>query len=184
MKSTWHLFSAIGISTWLCTGALLAATLNAGVKAPDVVLSWGPTKIASQQSYRLGQLIIEAPWARATPGGAQVGSGYLKITNTGKESDVLIGGSLAVATSVEVHEMSAVGGVMKMRMLEKGLEIKPGTSVELKPGSYHLMFTGLREGLTQGQSVKGTLTFQKAGSIEVEYLVAPVGAQSSGHSHR
>ena len=62
-------------------------------------------------------------------------------------------------------------------------EIAPGQTVELAPGSgHHLMFTGLREGIRQGKAISGTLDFEKAGKVEVEYAVAPIGAQSSGHS--
>jgi copper(I)-binding protein len=46
------------------------------------------------------------------------------------------------------------------------------------------MFIGLREGLKQGQPIKGTLVFEKAGSVEVEYLVAPMGAQSGSTSQK
>ena len=59
-------------------------------------------------------------------------------------------------------------------------------TVELKPGGNHLMFTGLRGALKAGQAIKGTLVFQKAGTVEVEYRVAPIGAPSrggGGHSH-
>ena len=52
--------------------------------------------------------------------------------------------------------MAISDGVMKMRRLEKGLEISAGKSVELKPGGYHLMFTGLREGLKEKQTITGT----------------------------
>jgi periplasmic copper chaperone A len=135
----------------------------------------------ASRSYKVGPLVIEAPWARATPAGARVAGGYLKITNTGQQADRLIGGSLPVASEVEIHEMTVNDGVMRMRRLEKGLEIKPGQSVELKPGGYHLMFTGLREGLKEDQTIKGTLEFERAGSIEIEYRVAPIGAQSGGH---
>ena len=133
---------------------------------------------AADTVYKVGRLVIEAPWTRATPGGAKVGGAYLKITNTGAEADRLVGGSLPIATAVEVHEMSMTDGVMKMRKLERGLEIKPGQTVELKPGGYHLMFTGLRQALQQGRLVKGTLQFEKAGSVEVEYRVEPIGARS------
>jgi len=133
---------------------------------------------AADKSYKVGLLVIEAPWARATPGGAQVGGAYLKITNTGAEPDRLLGGTLPIAAAVEVHAMSVTDGVMKMRKLETGLEIKPGQTVELKPGGYHLMFTGLRQALQQGQPIKGTLQFEKAGSVEVEYRVEPIGAPS------
>ena len=139
---------------------------------------------ATDTIYKVGVLVIEAPWTRATPGGARVGGGYLKITNTGAESDRLVGGSLPIAAAVEVHQMSMTDGVMKMRKLEAGLEIKPGQTVELKPGGYHLMFTGLRQALQQGQSVKGTLQFEKAGSVEVEYRVEPIGARSGEGGHR
>ena len=134
----------------------------------------------ASRSYKAGALVIEAPWARATPAGARVGGGYLKITNTGQQLDRLIGGSLSAAAEVEVHEMTMKDGIMRMRKLE-GLEIKPGQSVELKPGGYHLMFMGLREGLKDKQAVKGTLVFEKAGSVDVEFLVAPIGAPSGGH---
>jgi copper(I)-binding protein len=84
-------------------------------------------------------------------------------------TEKLVGGSLPMANSVEIHEMAITDGVMKMRKLEQGLEIKPNQTVELKPGAYHLMFTGLREGLKQGQTIKGTLIFEKAGRIEIEF---------------
>ena len=94
--------------------------------APGIALLPVADKKAAAQSFKIGTLVIEAPWARATPGGAQVGGGYMKITNTGKEADRLIGGSLPIAGEVEVHEMAMAGDVMKMRRLADGLEIKPG----------------------------------------------------------
>ena len=183
MKSTSLQLATLGAAMWLGATPPQAAPLVTILKTTNAWLLTAADKVAAKQSYKLRELTIEAPWVRATPGGAQVASGYLKITNAGNESDFLIGGSLPVAKAGEVHEMTMTDGVMKMRMLEKGLEIKGGTTVELKPGGYHLMFTGLREGLKQGQTIKGMLTFQKAGSIEVEYRVAPVGAQSSDHMH-
>src|SRR5262245_33560813 len=151
--------------------------------AASVLLAAGTSAQEQAPSYKVGPLVIEAPWARATPGGAKVAAGYLKITNTGQQADRLIGGSLPVATAVEIHEMTMNGGVMKMRKLDKGLEIGPGQSVDLKPGGTHVMFTGLREGLKEKQTIKGTLAFEKAGSVEVEYRVAPIGAKSGSHVH-
>ena len=74
--------------------------------------------------------------------------------------------------------MATVDGVMKMRPLPAGIEIKPGETVELKPGSFHMMFMELKQPLTQGRPVKGTLVFEKAGAIEIEYAVAPIGASA------
>lgn len=147
------------------------------------------TSFAHAQNSAAGSIRIEQPWARATPGGARVGSGYLRITNTGKAPDRLIGGSMVAAGRFEVHETRLEGDVMRMRHLDNGLEIKPGETVELKPGSLHVMFMDLKSGLKQGERLKGTLVFEKAGTIEIEYKVEAIGSQgitgeSGGGSHK
>lgn len=136
---------------------------------------------ANPATVKIGSLSLETPWTRATPAGAKVGGGYMKITNTGKDSDRLIGGTLAQAGRFELHEMSVTDGVMRMRELAKGLEIKPGETVELKPGGYHVMFMDLKEPLKQGATLRGTLVFEKAGTVAVDYHVAPVGAADHMH---
>jgi copper(I)-binding protein len=128
------------------------------------------------QSYKVGAIQIEQPWARATPKGATIGAGYMKIVNTGGEPDRLIGGTVPFARKFEVHSMTMEQGVMKMREVKDGLEIKPGETVELKPGGYHVMFVDLKEPLKQGEDVSVTLKFAKAGTVEVKYPVAAIGA--------
>ena len=133
---------------------------------------------------RAGTLTIEQPWSRATPGGARVGGGYVRITNNGPSPDRLIGGSFPLAGRVEVHEMRMDGDVMRMKPVEGGLEIKPGATVELRPGAHHLMFMDLKEPLREGRTIKGTLVFEKAGAVEVEYTVRPIGgAAPAEHKH-
>jgi hypothetical protein len=63
----------------------------------------------------------------------------MTITNTGNQPDRLVGGALPQAGTFQVHEMKTEGGVMKMREVPGGLEIKPGQKIELKPGGYHVM---------------------------------------------
>jgi copper(I)-binding protein len=138
---------------------------------------------AAAHDYKLGALEIKHPWTRATPKGATVAGGYLTIVNTGTTADRLVGGSAAGAGRFEIHEMAMTGGVMRMRPLPKGIEIKPGATVELKPGSFHLMFMGLKAPLEQGTRVKGTLVFEKAGTIEVEYAVDAIAATGKPHGH-
>ena len=133
--------------------------------------------------YKVGDLEIDRPWSRATPKGSKVASGYLRIRNTGSTPDRLTGGTFASAGGVEIHETSTDRGVMRMRELKGGLEIKPGATVELQPSALHLMFTNLKRPLAKGEHVKGTLVFEKAGSVEVEYAVEAVGAaRPSGHA--
>jgi copper(I)-binding protein len=76
--------------------------------------------------------------------------------------------------------MTMENGVMKMRPAEGGLEIKPGETVMLKPGGYHVMLIDLKHPLEQGQSVKATLKFDIAGTVDVEYPIAAIGAPAPG----
>jgi uncharacterized protein YcnI len=154
------------------------------LKAPAPGVRIVAAQGAAPAMVKAGSLTLEQPWSRATPGGAKVGGGYLRITNTGTVPDRLTGGSLPLASKVEVHEMRLDGDVMRMKAVEGGLEIKPGATVELKPGGLHLMFVDLKEPLKEGQVLKGTLTFEKAGPVEVEYTVRGMGgAAPAEHKH-
>ena len=144
-----------------------------------LAISAGPAFAAD---FSVGALKIHDPWSRATPKGAPVGGGYLTITNTGTTPDRLIGGSTAVSKGFEIHEMTMDKGVMKMRMMPNGVEIKPGETVTFKPSGYHLMFTGLKSQLTKGEHVDATLKFEKAGEVKVQFDVAGIGAMSADGS--
>jgi hypothetical protein len=119
---------------------------------------------------------VSAPWSRATVRGASVGVGFLTIANTGKERDLLLGGTTPSAEKVEIHETRAEGDVMSMRALPEGIEIKPGATLVLKPGSYHLMLVGLKAALLPGEIVHLSLNFAKAGPIAVDLPVEGFGA--------
>jgi copper(I)-binding protein len=141
---------------------------------------------ARADDYSVGTLRIGNPWTRATPKGASVAGGYMRISNDGNAPDRLVGGSFEIARRFEIHSMVIEQGVAKMRPLEGGLALKPGETVELKPGSSHVMLMGLERPLERGQKVKGTLEFEKAGKVEIEYVVEALGATSpaAGGEHR
>ena len=150
------------------------------------ILVWSGTRGNAEDTMASG-VKISAAWTRATPKGAPVGGGYLTITNSGTASDRLIGGSSDAATRFEIHDMSMDNGVMKMRPVEAGIEIKPGQTVELKPGGFHVMFVGLKRPFEQGDHVKAILKFEKAGAVAVDFMVEGIGAQTGGvktqHGH-
>lgn len=129
-----------------------------------------------------GDVVIDTPWIRATPAGAKVAGGYVKLTNRGTSPDKLLGASIEDAERGEVHEMKTENGVMKMAPVD-GIAIAPGASVELKPGGYHLMFMGLKAPLKQGDTAKGTLVFEKAGTVNVQFAIGGLGARSPGGGH-
>jgi periplasmic copper chaperone A len=144
-------------------------------------LALSATAPASAHDYKLGSLEITHPWTRATPATAQTGGGFLTVTNKGTTPDRLIAARSPASNKVEIHEMKMDGNVMKMRELEKGLEIPAGATVMLKPGGYHIMFMGLKVPLAKDAKVPVTLVLEKAGSIDIELKVEAIGAATSGH---
>src|SRR5271154_7407283 len=110
---------------------------------------------ALAQEFKAGDIVIEKPWARATPKGAEVGGAYMTIENKGATPDRLTGGSADFAT-VEIHEMKSENGVMEMREVTGGLDIPAHGSVGLAPGGYPLLFTHPPHPLAKGYTVKAT----------------------------
>ena len=153
-----HLISRAG---WLA--ALAACALS-----PSIALS---------QDVKAGDLVIEHPWSRATPGGAEVAGGYVTIVNNGKAPDRLVGGSFPAAAGFELHDMSMTGGIMTMRPTGP-LEIPAGGTLALTPSGKHAMLTGLRQDLKKGQDVEGTLVFERAGTVPVHFTVEDIGAKA------
>jgi len=136
---------------------------------------------ASAHDYTKGSLHIEHPWSRATPKGASVGAGYLVIENRGSAADRFISASAEIAGRAEFHEMAVTDGVMRMRPLPNGVEIAPGMSAKFEPGGLHLMFVDLKRPLEKGERIKAILNFEKAGAVEVEFVVEAMGG---GHGHQ
>jgi copper(I)-binding protein len=157
---------AAAIALTLASGG--AALAQASNLAPGMLI-FAASETAVE--YTVGELVISGPVAKAPPPSAPVAGGFMTITNNGSQADRLVSVSAPFAQKVEIHEMSMDGDVMKMRPVAGGLEIPAGGSVELKPGGYHVMFMGLAERLKDGESRKAVLTFEKAGSVEVEFTI-------------
>ncbi len=133
----------------------------------------------SSHQFEKDGLVIGHPWTRATPEGAKAGAGYMTITNKGKDTDKLTGGTFEGAEQVQIHEMKMEGDKMTMRQLTDGIEIKPGATITFAPGSYHLMFLGLTKPIAKGPNAKGSLSFEKAGNVDISYKVEDIGTMKS-----
>ena len=127
------------------------------------VLSAGPVLAAD--------IHVENAYARATPAGASTGAAFMAIRNTGKVEDTLKGGSSPMAKTVQAHEMTMEGGIMRMRQVQGGLKVPSAGDVQLRPGSYHIMLIGLRGPLISGKPFPLTLHFEKAGDVSVQVSV-------------
>jgi copper(I)-binding protein len=129
------------------------------------------TIVAAEAS---GGIVLEHAWARASPKGAPNGVTYLTLVNNGTDADRLVGASAPVAENIQFHEEREEDGVSKMRQLA-AIDVPAGASITLKPSGIHLMMK-LKRQLQEGQSFPLTLTFEKAGTIEVMVKIGKVGA--------
>ena len=159
-------------------GGLLVAALVMGSVAVGCSSNGGTAEVA-----------ITDAWARPSSATASAGAAYMTIQNNGTATDALVGAGSPAATTVEVHETvvmgspapgaSGDGGMMGMQPVER-LEIPAGGSVQLKPGSYHIMLMGLKAPLKKGGMLMLQLKFEHAGMVEV---MADVGDVAEGHAH-
>ncbi|HUO53565.1 MAG TPA: copper chaperone PCu(A)C [Rhodoblastus sp.] len=139
---------------------------------------------ASPAFAQSASIKIEQPWARATPAGATTGAVYLTIENKSAAEDRLTSAASDLAATTQIHEMKVVDGIMKMREISSGLPVPAGGSVALKPGGYHVMLIDLKKPLKAGEKVALTLTFEKAGKVEVQAPVQDIKATHPPMDHK
>ena len=127
------------------------------------------------------QVTIDMPWARATAPTALAGGAFMTITSA--KADRVTKTESPIATTVELHQTVEEAGVMKMKPVPT-LDLVPGKSVTLKPGSYHMMLIGLKAPLKQGESFPLTLHFANSPPVTVEVKIAAPGAAGPAmHTH-
>ncbi len=119
-----------------------------------------------------GEIMIKDPYVRSSTPTSKTGAAFFSLMNHTDADDRLIAASSDVAGRVELHtHLEDANGVMRMTEIEGGIPIAAGGMHVLKRGGDHVMFMGLSEPLVQGSEVTVTLTFEKAGEVEVQIPV-------------
>ncbi len=134
--------------------------------------------LAHAESFNLGALEIQDPWARASSGRAHAGAAFMTILNKG-ETDRLLKAEANVSKAVELHTHIKDGDIMRMRQVE-AIDITGGSKTELQPGGLHIMFIGLEKKLSEGSSFPLTLIFEKAGQVEIQVDVQKMTSMKHG----
>ncbi len=150
------------------------------MKVASLAVTLGTTLFLAAPALAQSQIQVTGAWARSTPPGAKSAAAYLTLVDTGQQPDRLMAASTPVAGSAEVHRTTNDNGVMKMRPAGP-LDVKPGTPVVLSPGGLHVMMTDLKQPLTDGQDFPLTLTFEKAGQVQVSVHVQRTPPAGAGH---
>lgn len=161
---------------------MLAAFFRAAFAA---IIMLSPATAFAQESHdpgasaAMGTLELSGGFARATLPNAPVGGAFVTITNKGATDDRLVSVSSPAAGVGQIHEMSMQGDIMKMRPLADGIVIPAGATVTLAPAGLHIMFMGLKQPFVEGQTIKVTLTFEVAGSVDLDLPVLGTAADAA-----
>jgi len=134
------------------------------------------TTAAMAADYKAQDLTVREAWARASAGMARAGAAFMVIENHGAGDDAIVSAEANVSKVVELHTHIHENGMMRMRQIPQ-IDLPAGQRVDLKPGGLHVMFIGLNQPLTEGQTFDVKLNFKKSGSITLPVTVQGVGAK-------
>lgn len=136
----------------------------------------------SAHDFMVGSIEINHPWSRPTPLSAPVASGYVKLTNTGKEADRLVQVTSPISERAEIHRSIVEDGVASMRPAND-LSIEPGATVDFQADKLHIMFIKLGRQLKDGGKFPATLVFEKAGPVDVEFVIQKKAGEAPTEDH-
>lgn len=129
---------------------------------------------------------VREAFAHATIGAATAGVVYLTLYNHGPRPDRLIAASTPIAGRADLHLTKRDGDVARMRRLET-VEIPAGVAVAFRPGEAHIMLSGLKAPLREGDRFALTLEFEAAGlitlDVPVKSIAAGAGTAEDGEAH-
>jgi copper(I)-binding protein len=132
---------------------------------------------AQAHEFKQGDLVVVHPHAR--PSAGRTGAAYFAVESKGA-ADRLVSAASPAAEKTELHSMTMEGNVMRMRQVE-GIDVPAGGKAVLQSGGLHVMLIGLKAPLREGDKFPLTLTFAKAGKVEVEVIVEKPGAATGHH---
>jgi copper(I)-binding protein len=114
-------------------------------------------------------------WTKATTPNATTAQIYLHLVSA-KDPDRLIGLEVSNATRIDVREATDTSAAKGTAA--PSVDVPAGGTVNFAPGGRHLLLTGLKAPLREGDSFLLTLRFDKGGSQTA--VVKILGANASG----
>jgi hypothetical protein len=149
--------------------------MKASLNVLMIALLLGVCGLASAQN-----VAVKNAWIRGTVPAQKSTGAFMDITAT--RNARLVSVQSNIAGSVEIHRTSMDNGMMHMQEMEKGIELPAGKTVKLAPGSYHIMFTGLKQQMKAGAHVPLKLNVEfadgKRESLEVMTEVRDIAGDS------
>ena len=112
-------------------------------------------------------LVLSDFWIKKVIANNNITAGYIKIENKNEKNERLISVESDFSTRTELHNMYIKNNIMIMKHLEEGVLIKSKSQLDLRPGSFHIMFINLTKSLKKTKFQKVKFNFKNAGSIVI-----------------
>ena len=119
---------------------------------------------------------VKDSYVRATPPGLPNSGAFMTIVNNSSKDISLVSAASKIAKAVELHTHDMKDGVMKMYQVPK-IDIKANSSLEFKPGGFHVMFIGLNGPLKVGEKVDFSIKLATGETLKV---TAPIKTVMGG----
>jgi copper(I)-binding protein len=137
----------------------------------------------AEPAASIGGITIREAWARASMGQTGTSAVYMTLEASGGQGDRLVAAASPDAARAELHTSTMENGVAKMRPLA-AIEVAPGEPTVLEPGGPHVMLVGLGRKLVEGDTLPLSLTFEHAGTVELQVPVRGMGSGTNHGGHR
>ncbi|MBA3729371.1 MAG: copper chaperone PCu(A)C [Sphingomonas sp.] len=118
---------------------------------------------------------VRDAWTRATSAASSGAAVYMTIANQGGE-DRLTSATTSAARAATLHTMTMDGSIMRMRPIA-GIEVADNGTLTLAPNGTHVMLTGLKRPLVEGERIAARLRFARSGDRDVAITVVGAGAR-------
>ncbi len=119
-----------------------------------------------------GKFEISDAWVAEAPPNASAQAGYVTLRNNTAKPMSLISVTSDSFGNIQIHrsEHDEVTGLMRMKH-EKQADIPPHTTLQFKPGGYHLMLMKPKLALKEGDQVVMDLRFADGTNFSIIFAV-------------
>ncbi|MBW0168866.1 MAG: copper chaperone PCu(A)C [Hydrogenophaga sp.] len=139
------------------------------------------TVTASAWAQAPANVEVKDAWVRATVAQQKSTGAFMQLT--AKADTRVVEARSPIAGVTQIHEMAMEKDVMRMREV-KGLALPAGQTVELKPGSYHVMLLDLKGQVKAGDVVPVTLVLEgkdgQRSTLDIKATARPLGGAAAG----
>jgi copper(I)-binding protein len=132
-----------------------------------LILSFSSAQMSAAES----KMNVSHAWVQEAPPSAEVLAGYMYLENKSPQAQTLLGARSPDFKSVMLHQTVSKGGMTHMSHTPR-IEVKPGSTLQLMPGGYHLMLMNPKKALRQGDQVEVLLEFQGGLVLPVKFKVS------------